>query len=803
MPGSQRNSNQSSKSLQRYFVLWLVGVCLISSRTLLTADEPIDFETQIRPLLTDKCFLCHGPDSTQRQSGLRLDVRREAVDYGAIVPHKPDESLLVQRIFETDQTMRMPPVESHKSLTEEEKGTLRRWIAEGAPYQVHWAYRPPASSETPVVHDAKWPLNWIDNYLLCDMEQAGVSPAPPADRRTLLRRVYFDLIGLPPTPEELHAFLADSSPGAYEKVVDRLLASEHFGERLAIYWLDLVRYADTVGYHGDQDHNISPYRDWVIDALNDNMRFDQFTRAQLAGDLLPDPSVDQIIATGYNRLLQTSHEGGVQPGEYRAIYAADRVRNLSGVWMAATIGCAQCHDHKYDPYTTEDFYSLSAFFADIDDETHLHKGQDTIPTSRPPEIKVHTRRERERIAELKRQIADLEAGQNSDETSANSPAPEIAKLTEELTNLESSQRMTMITKALDEPRVTRVLPRGNWMDESGAVVQPRVPKFLPAITDCDRRKTRLDLANWLMDTDHGIGLLTARVFANRFWYLYFGEGLAKDLGDFGGQGYPPRHPQLLDRLAIELASSGWNVKQLIREVVTSRAYQMASVPSRQQQEQDPENALFCRQNRFRLVAELIRDNALAVSGLLVDEIGGPSAKPYQPKGYYRHLNFPPRQYHADSDSQQWRRGVYVHWQRQYLQPMLKAFDAPTREECTAQRPRNNTPLGALALLNDPSMVEAARMLAAHILDWDASSTDARIDFGFELCTSRLPNDSERMLLKSLLSEQADYYGRHPDLASESLKVGIAKSAVHEPEELAAWMSVSRVLLNLNETIYRN
>src|SRR5262245_42094523 len=460
---------------------------------------------------------------------------------------------------------------------------------------------------------------------------------------------------------------------------------------MATYWLDLVRYADTVGYHGDQDHHATPYRDYVIDAFNLNLPFDQFTREQLAGDLLPNPTTDQKIATCYNRLLQTSHEGGVQPKEYLAIYAADRVRNLSAVWMGATVGCAQCHDHKFDPYTSRDFYSLAAFFADVDEERHLRGGgSDTVPTKRPPEIPVHTKRERQRLADFDARIADLEKRPADDEQKK-----QLAALTKQRDSLRKATRLVMVTQAVT-PRTVRILPRGNWLDESGPVVDPAVPAFLGKLP-ADRRATRLDLANWLTDAKAGAGGLTARVFVNRLWYLCFGVGLSKSLEDFGGQGEPPVYPELLDNLAVEFVESGWDVKHMVKLIVTSRSYRQASLESPALRDRDPENRLYARQGRWRLPAEMVRDNALAASGLLVVDVGGGVAKPYQPAGYYRHLNFPKREYVSDTDVRQWRRGVYVHWQRQYLHPMLRAFDAPVREECTAQRPRSNTPLAALVL----------------------------------------------------------------------------------------------------------
>jgi hypothetical protein len=777
-------------------------------------QEPLDFNRDVRPILSDKCFKCHGPDANHREAGLRFDTEAGAkVDLGgyyAIVPGDVEASELIARITATDVDSRMPPQDSGKELTLDEIATLRVWIEQGAQWSSHWAYVLPSYRPAPEVQDTQWPLNWIDNFVLLEIEARELHPAPPADSVTLVRRLYSDITGLPPTPAEVQQFLDDDDPAAYSRLVDRLLESPRFGERMAMYWLDLVRYADTCGYHGDQDHNISPYRDYVIDAFNVNLPFDQFTREQLAGDLLPEATIDQIIATGYNRVLQTSHEGGVQPKEYLTIYAADRVRNVSGVWMGGTLGCAQCHDHKYDPYTTKDFYSMAAFFADIDEADHFRVGTNALPTRRPPEILVLTRREREILAQVEDELARLKDVQRQQAASEDANAAEelrqqVAWLQSRQRSINVNKRMTMITKALAEPRVTRILPRGNWLDDSGPIVEPAVPEFLGKLPIEGRRANRLDLANWLTDPASGAGGLTARVFVNRLWYLFFGNGLSRGLDDFGGQGEPPRHPALLDRLAVEFIESGWDVKHMVRLMVLSRTYQQASTVDDDVRQADPENRWLTRQARYRLPAEMVRDYALAISGLLVEDVGGMSAKPYQPAGYYRHLNFPEREYHHDTDRQQWRRGVYVHWQRQYLHPTFRALDAPSREECTAQRPRSNTPLAALALLNDPSFVEAARGFAQRIIaQTPDDSPQARVEFAVRRALSREPDEFERNQLLRLWRGQREYYQSHPQAAAELMKVGLAPvPAEMDPIELAAWTSVARAVLNLHEAMTRN
>jgi len=773
------------------------------------ADRSIEFNRDIRPILSNKCIVCHGPDKKHRKAELRLDDEASA-KASVIVAGNLQKSELISRITSTDTDTQMPPLDSGKTLTKAEIALLKQWVQSGADYQPHWSYVAPKKSPVPRVQNTNWSAHWIDRFILAHLEKHGERPARDADRLTLLRRVYFDLVGLPPTPVEVDEFLKDADQQALARVVDRLLASERFGERMAMYWLDLVRYADTVGYHGDQDHAISPYRDYVIDAFNRNLPFDRFTREQLAGDLLPNATLDQKIATGYNRLLQTSHEGGVQSKEYLAIYAADRVRNFSNVWLGGTMGCCQCHDHKYDPYTIKDFYSLVSFFSDIDEAQHFKLGSNALPTRRPPEITVLSRQQRELEAKLLLQIAELtkvlkgstlpEAGKEKKEKSA-----QLKELQDRLAALRKKARPSMVTVSI-KPREIRLLPRGNWLDDSGPIMVPAIPEFLGTIRPEKERATRLDLANWLVDSQNGIGGLTARVMANRLWYLFMGEGISRSLDDFGGQGEPPTHPELLDTLALELLNHDWNLKHLIREIVLSRTYQQSSRASAQQLVKDPDNRLFARQSRFRLPAEMVRDNALAVSGLLVHELGGISIRPYQPAGYYRHLNFPKRTYKSNTDQNQWRRGVYVHWQRQFLHPMLRAFDAPSREECTAQRIRSNTPLAAMALLNDPTFFEAAQGLALRVLADGGNSDASRLRHAFRLTLSREATSFESETLFTLLSESRQRYRDAKQAADQATQAALARlkpGQKIETSELAAWTVISRVLLNLSETITRN
>ena len=807
----------------------------------MAAAEAPDFNREIRPILSRNCFACHGPDEHDRRGGLRLDDRAAAtseLESGAtaIVPGKPAASELVARIRSSDADLVMPPPESNHVLTAAQKDLLEKWIAADAPYAAHWAYVPPAATPDPAVTDPAWARTWIDRFVLARLEAEGLAPAPDADKITLLRRVTFDLTGLPPTPAEVDAYLADTSPDSYVLLIDRLLASPRHAERMAAWWLDLVRYADTVGYHGDQTHAASPYRDWVIAAFLANVPFDRFTILQVAGDLVePLPGEhpdDRVLAAAYNRLLQTTHEGGLQVKEYRAIYQADRIRNVSGVWMGATVGCAQCHDHKYDPYTARDFYALGSFFADIDDEKHMGNAgfggaPNALPTTRLPELPMVGPFDRDRAAALDSKIAALrqslppkpekkppvkpaaatkDGSQPAAETGPPPEPPAIVAKRKQLADLEAERkqltRSLMVTQALTEPRAVRVLPRGNWMDDSGEVVMPSIPAFM-GVLPTSGRATRADLARWLVRpvAEGGVGELTARVTANRLWALFFGAGLCRSAGDFGGQGEPPDHPALLDRLALELAD-GWDMRDLIRTIVTSRAYRQASDASPELLARDPDNRLLARQGRWRYPAEGVRDAALLASGLLVEQLGGASVHPYQPAGYYRHLNFPQREYKADTDSRQWRRGLYVHWQRMFLHPQLLAFDAPTREECTATRSRSNTPKAALVLLNDPTFVEAARALAERVLK-EAGDDPARIDALWRHAVSRRPDSAEQKLVADLLARRRTEYAADHAAARALLAVGLApRDTSLDDVELAAWTATARAVLNLHEAIGR-
>jgi hypothetical protein len=843
----------TDRRLPSWFGLGLASLWFgIAASSTSAADRPlpqvVDFNRDIRHIISDNCYQCHGPDKNQRKAHLRLDTRDGLFsshdDIHIIVPSKLEQSELFRRITARDAAERMPNVKSGKSLSVRQIALIEKWIKQGAQWKGHWAYIKPARPELPATDQRGLVKNVLDRLVLAKLSDAELRPSPEADRVTLIRRLSFDLTGLPPTSAEVDTFVHDRRPEAYESLVDRFLTSPHYGERMAMYWLDLVRYADSIGYHSDNPMSVSPYRDYVIKAFNDNKRFDQFTVEQLAGDLLPGATVFQKVASGYNRLLQTTEEGGAQAREYEAKYAADRVRNVSSVWLGATMGCCQCHDHKFDPFTMKDFYSMAAFFADVQEASvgrreagmplptseqaaALKKFDGEIAGLQPvlntptPAIAASQAKWEEslRLADLRKLPKNLPAillaepakriAAQNNELAAHyrTIAPELQKVRDQLAELKR-QRDALdktIPKCLvavsGTPRVVRILPRGNWLDSSGEVVSPAVPKFMGHLQSQAPRATRLDLAHWLVARDNP---LPARVFTNRLWKLFFGHGLSRSLEDFGSQGEWPTHPELLDWLAVEFTDSGWDVKHMVKLMVMSGTYRQTSQVRPDLKEKDPYNRLYARQSRFRLDAEMVRDNALAVSGLLSPHIGGTSVKPYQPVGYWSALNFPTREWQNDQGEQLYRRGLYTHWQRSFLHPSLLAFDAPTREECTVDRPRSNIPQQALVLLNDPTYVEAARVFAERIFKEGGVGVHDRLNWAFRCTLSRLPTDDERKTLTELYAKHLQEYVLNESSAQKLLTAGAHPSPKDtDIAELAAWTSVARVLLNLHETITRS
>ena len=791
------------------FVSAAILASSIASAAEFSLPQKIEFNRDVRPILSENCFKCHGFDEKKREAKRRIDTREGALaemeGVRAIVPGKLAKSEVHARIHSTDADEQMPPPKSDKKLNDRQRAIIDKWIEQGAEYQPHWAY---AAVRRPTEKS-------IDALVQTRLKQLGLSPSPKADARTLIRRVSLDLTGLPPKPEEVEAFAADKSHRSYETYVDKLLASPAYGERMTVFWLDLVRYADSIGFHSDNPRNVTPFRDYVIAAFNENKRFDQFTIEQLAGDLIPNATLWQRVASGYNRLTETTEEGGAQAKDYEARSVTDRVRSIGTTWLAQTTGCCQCHDHKFDPITTRDFYRLGAFFADIKEAAigSRESGMLVATPERLAELKGLT----DAAATLQTQLVapspDLAAAQDAWErsTPAGPPqilallkigaaqrddgqrakisehfrgiAPELAPLRAQLVEAQKKRDAfdktiprSLVSESMPAPRIVRVLPRGNWLDESGEAVEPGVPAFLPQPKIEDRKLTRLDLAEWIVSPENP---LTARVFVNRLWKMYFGTGLSKVLDDVGAQGEPPVNPELLDWLAAEFVESGWDVKHLVRLIVTSDAYQQTSTPTKELRERDPFNREIACQSRFRLDAEFVRDNALAISGLLVQRVGGPSVNPYQPAGYWENLNFPAREWPVSTGENQWRRGLYTWWQRSYMHPSLLAFDAPTREECVAERTRSNIPQQALALLNDPTYVEAARAFASRIVREGNGDTGQRIVWAFKQALGREPRADEAATIGALFEKHS---ADHADVA---------------------WMSVARVILNLHETITRS
>jgi hypothetical protein len=816
--------------------------------------ERIEFNRDVRPILSEHCFACHGPDKNKREADLRLDTREGLFDERdggpVVVAGKPAEGKLLARVTHPDVAERMPPEEAGTPLLPAEIAILRRWVEQGAPWEGHWAFQPIQRPRPPVERPDAFVRGAIDAFILQELEAHSLKPSPQADRRTLVRRMHFDLVGLPPEPEIVEEFVADADPLAYEKLVDRLLTSPQFGERMAQWWLDLVRYADSVGYHGDQPVSVFAYREYVIRSFNANKPFDRFTLEQLAGDLLPGATpgdtIEHKIASGYNRLGMMSAEGGVQDKEYRAKYIAERVRNASGTWLGMTMGCCECHDHKFDPLTAQDHYRFQAFFADIE-ERGFYGGAESSGKWGPT-LQLPTPDQAREVSELDQKIAaareklnaptpELAAAQAEWESTRNPAPPDkirkilevvvdqrtdaqkgevaahyrsIAPLLEsdrkELKEWESARAKldkeiasTLITVSTT-PRPIRVLKRGNWMDDSGPLVAPGIPEVFGRPASDSTRLTRLDLARWITSPENP---LTARVLVNRLWKNFFWAGLSRKLDDVGAQGEWPSHPLLLDWLAGQTIDSGWDLKRTIRLIVLSSAYRQSSAAPLALREADPYHRWLGRQGRYRLDAEQVRDAALAVSGLLVERLGGRSVKPYQPRGYWAHLNFPQREWENGKGEQLYRRGLYTHWQRQYLHPSMLAFDAPCREECTAERPRSNTPLQSLALLNDTTYVEAARVFATRILAGGGATDETRIDWAYRQALSRPAMPAEQRILSVLVEKHRQDYRADRQSAADLLAVGDAPlPADVDPIELAAWTSAARAILNLHEMVTR-
>ncbi|MFT5299953.1 MAG: hypothetical protein ACI87E_000036 [Mariniblastus sp.] len=1049
-------------TLNYVFLIAALTSC-ISSQSF-AQDKTVDFNRDIRPILSDNCFLCHGPAESTREADLRLDVREAAVDSGALIPGKPNESEIVERVYSDDEDLVMPPVDSNKRLTNKQRELLKQWVAEGAEYQEHWSFVAPQKS-TQLDSDKS-----IDHFVEKTLHAEGLNFSPQADLRTLIRRVTFDLTGLPPTLAEVDSFLKDATAGgvdvAFEAVVDRLLATSAYGERMALAWLDAARYGDTSVMHADGPRDMWPWRDWVINAYNANMPFDQFTVEQLSGDLIPDATVEQKIASGFNRNHATSDEGGAFPEELRVDYVVDRVQTTATVWLGLTLECAQCHDHKYDPLSQEEYYKFFAYFnntadpgmqtrngnqsptvdvidkiragklaelmtkieatkkqrdeykasvettfvawakiatekATADDNpvkeltglTHwfpldetdgkelknkvtgsiatLEKGKLTageregnktlkldgrtsfLCTEKVPELKrnnpfsfaawikydgksggaVFSKMDvaqnhrgydlwiqgsnigthiinswpgnalkvvstdalkantwqhvvvtydgrakadgvkiyidgklsknkveqdsltrsitakvpfkigsRSEGANWKGEVDDIRIYDRSlqseevslakgdviggilgtatkertesqvetlrnyflanEDTKYRKLSTALANVSKQHANLNAKPMTTMVMKdnPKDKMRMTYVLDRGQYdSPNKEKTLQPGVPAALPALVE-DSPQNRLGLAQWLVRPDHP---LTARVAVNRYWMILFGNGLVRTVGDFGAQGVPPSHPELLDWLAVDFVESKWDVKRMLKQIVMSKAYRQSSRQEKLHLEKDPTNRLLARAPRFRLQGEFIRDQSLALSGLLFDSVGGPSVKPYQPVNIWNEVSINKGlRYTQDKGEKLYRKSMYTYWKRSAPMPNMMIFDAPSREKCVVQRARTNTPLQALVTLNDPQFVEAARALAQRLIKTETNESK-RIDLAYQLATARHVTQRELEVLLNLLADQRKRFVTDPESAKKFLAVGDSKRDESiDIIEHAAWAVIAQIILNLDETLSR-
>jgi mono/diheme cytochrome c family protein len=794
----------------------------------------VDFARDVAPILSDNCFRCHGPDGATREAELRLDVpegtqgpfaKRE--DYQIIVPGNLDDSVLIMRVTAEDDDSRMPPPKSNKKLTAEQIDVLTRWVAQGAPWGKHWAYEKPKRAEVPRARNSgAWPRNDVDRFILARLEEEGIEPSAPAEKHTLLRRAALDLTGLPPTPQELDAFIEDSSADAFEKQVDRLIASPHFGERQARHWLDYARYADSNGYSHDFPRSIWPYRDWVINAMNADMPFDQFTIEQLAGDMLPDATPAQKIATGFHRNTQINTEGGIDPEQFRIESVIDRVGTTATVFLGLTVACAQCHDHKFDPVSQKEFYQLFAFFNNADEPTLKVTG-----VTDPKEVDALKERVARLDAAVKQKVSAWELSLTDEQRKTLKPEAQAAlavpadkrdpkqhaavqaalrsadndfgAMADDLNAVKKQLSEGVTTLVMSEraknPRKTHLFVKGDFT-RLGDEVQPGVPAILHPLktSPATTKPTRLDLARWITDGDNP---LTARVVVNRIWQQYFGRGIVETENDFGSQGIAPTHPELLDFLATELIANKWSLKHIHRLIVTSATYRQSSNARPDLDIKDPYNKRLARQSRMRLDAEIVRDVALVASGLLHEKIGGPSVFPPVPDGVMG-LGQVKHEWRESKGANRHRRGMYTFTFRNSLHPSLSTFDAPDAISACTRRIRSNTPLQALNLLNDTAWMEFSRALAARALkEVKDDSDEARITYAFRLASSRIPSADEREVLTRMLERKRREFRDQPQTADAI--VGSATPPKRASKtDFAAWTLVARAILNLDETITR-
>ena len=738
-----------------------------------TIPDVVDFNFHVKPILSDRCFHCHGPDENTREAGLRFDTKEGAFaalgkekDHYAIVARDIENSTLVQRIFADSPEDIMPPPESNLILESYEKQILKKWIEQGAEWKKHWSFLPLKQVEVPQIENDNWSQNEIDKFVLKKLRKEGLQASNKANKTALLRRLTFDLTGLPPSLEELEDFLNDERADAYERAIDRLFQSEAYAENMTARWLDVARYADTHGYQDDLERVMWPWRDWVIHAFKKNMPYDKFVQWQLAGDLLPHATKEQLIATAFNRNHKITQEGGVIPEEYRVEYVSDRTQTFGTAFLGLTFECAKCHDHKYDPLGQKDYYSLYSFFNNVP-EKGLIEEYGAIPK---PFINIS-----------KKEIEDnLNFIQNLD-TLATIPL--------------------MVMQELDTPRQAYILKRGAY-DKPTTPVEPKTPQVLPSF-QAEWPKNRLGLAQWLFAKENP---LTARVTANRLWQQCFGKGIVATSFDFGNQGALPTHPALLDWLALELQNNNWDLQALLKTILLSATYQQSTKVSPELLERDPKNDLLARASRLRLTAEMIRDHALTISGLKSPIVGGASVKPYQPEGIWEETRGggggSTATYIQDEGDKLYRRSMYTFWKRTVPPPSMMTFDATSRDFCTVQRSTTSTPLQALVLLNDPQIVEASRVLAYRVIEKEAH-LEQRLTMMFRLATSRLPSEEELAQLMAYFSEEHQRFQDEPEAAKAFLSVGAYQQKEVLPiAETAAYAVVANAIFNLDETITR-
>lgn len=830
------------------FRLGLPSFCAAALVAAAHAAPPtkVDFNRDIQPILAENCYHCHGPDKAERKGGLRLDDETAAkalVDgQAAIVPGRSGDSTVIARIFSTDPDEVMPTPKSNRRLTKEQKELLRRWVEEGAPWGKHWAFVPPVQPAVPHPPGLPSDASPLDAFIRERLRQEGLSPTPEASRATLIRRVTLDLTGVPPTPEEVTAFCGDPAPDAYEKVVDRLLQSPRFGERMAWDWLDAARYADTNGYQGDPERTMWPWRDWVVRAFNENMPWDQFTLWQMAGDLLPTPTTEQKLATGFHRNHMMNGEGGRIAEETRVENVMDRVDTTATLWLGLTMACAKCHDHKFDPVSQQEYFALYDFFNQTSEDGAIRGGKaaPAMDMSTPAEqarVKKAEARHQAVAAEVETYettkfpraagaaLADSDASKlpgNLPATLAKVPPakrgvdglleavayfkndgadPGYVRVLEKLlaatrdrNAANTAVTRVMIMDTLAKPRETFVLTRGAY-NKPAEKVKAGTPAILPPLK-AGANPSRVDLARWLTAREHP---LTARVTVNRFWQTFFGIGLVKTAEDFGVQGEKPSHPELLDWLAVYFMESGWDVKALCRLLVTSDTYRQDSRTSPALHERDPENRLLSRGVRHRLPSWMLRDQALAAAGLLEESAGGPSVRPYQPPGVWEEATFGKISYRQDHGAALYRRSLYIFWRRIVGPTMF--FDNASRQTCDVRAVRTNTPLHALVTLNDTTYVEAARAMAQRLLQQEHADDSTRLDAAYQGLLARRPTPPERELLLKRLSKLKTAYSSAPGEAEKLLAAGESPRDPSLPAPThAAWMVVCQILLNLDETL---